>query len=211
MASWSRNLSLFVCAPTAEGVGQKDGEQSFNSDDSSCFLARKPSECGVAAQDISSKIAEVELRFKQAVADIDIKIEESQAALESVISEKLANAKDRAMCVQMDSCRSEFEFLDEKMSVVENKLLDLEGTMIKIEESQNHGKAEDEFRSELRHLQSNLDIKLGKELNDRILGTLQAAITPMAELLSRKMMECEHKLNERLDSIGTTATPEEVT
>ena len=115
------------------------------------------------------------------------------------------------MCVQMDSCRSEFEFLDEKMSVVENKLLDLEGTMIKIEESQKHEKAEDEFRSELRHLQSNLDIKLGKELNDRILGTLQAAITPMAELLSRKMMECEHKLNERLDSIGTTATPEEVT
>ena len=95
----------------------------------------------------------MELRLKQAVADIDIQMEESQAALACFITQKLATAEDRAMRAQMDSCGSEFEFLDEQISAVESKLLNLEGNILKIEQSQKHSNSEDEFRSELRHLQ----------------------------------------------------------
>ena len=46
-----------------------------------------------------------------------------------------------------------------------------------------------------------MDLKLGEELNDRVLGTLQAAITPMVEFLTKRILECEHKLAVALDNL----------
>ena len=100
---WS---SLMSCDATEEDTGQKVGERVSESEGNNRTFVHEASVRGVSAQEVASKIAEVELRLKQAVADIDIKMEESQAALECVIIEKLAIAEDRAMCAQMDSCGS---------------------------------------------------------------------------------------------------------
>ena len=168
-----------ACDATEEDKGEKVGERISESEDNNGTFVHEASVRGVSAQE-----AEVELRLKQAVADIDIQMEESQAALAYVITEKLATAEDRAMCAQMDSGGSGFEFLDEKTSAVESRLSNLE----------------DDFRSEFRHLQKHMDLKLGEELNERLLGTLQAAISPMAEILTKKILECEHKILECSES-----------
>ena len=49
---------------------------------------------------------------------------------------------------------------------------------------------------------ASLDEKLGRELDDRMLGMLRAAVTPMAELVAEKLVSVEARVNALWDNSG---------
>ena len=153
--------------------------------------ALRPSEpkMRMATSDVIRKIETIEHGLKQAVAEMNDRIATSEQSFNRFVNDQLADI-DRASGLQVAT--------QEQLASVQDQLCMVETRALYAAEAQTVRQLEetkDTMQAPMNQLRSTMEARLGDELRDLILGTLRAAITPLAETMTKKLLEIEGRLS----------------